>query len=94
MLQTLGYSRRAIALSIVQEGTLLAAAGSLVAAALALVLLEGASVRFTMGAFDLRLDSSALAIGLVTGLSMGVLGSLPPAWRALRMPIVDALKAI
>ena len=29
MLQTLGFSRRAIALSIVQEGTLLAAAGSL-----------------------------------------------------------------
>jgi ABC-type antimicrobial peptide transport system permease subunit len=94
MLQTLGYSRRAIALSIVQEGTLLAAAGSLAAACLALALLEGASVRFTMGAFNLRLDSSAMAIGLLTGLSMGILGSLPPAWRALRMPIVDALKAI
>jgi ABC-type antimicrobial peptide transport system permease subunit len=94
MLQTLGYSRRAIALSILQEGTLLAAAGSLLAAALALVVLEGASVRFTMGAFDLELDSAALTIGLLTGLSIGVLGSLPPAWRALRMPVVDGLKAI
>ena len=47
-----------------------------------------------MGAFTLRLDSAALAIGLVTGLAIGVLGSLPPAWRALRMPVVDALKAI
>ncbi|MDZ4686213.1 MAG: ABC transporter permease, partial [Planctomycetaceae bacterium] len=56
MLQTLGFSRRAIALSIIQEGVLLAAAGSLLAAAVALPLLNGVAVRFTMGAFTLRLD--------------------------------------
>ena len=94
MLQTLGFSRRAIALSIVQEGTLLAAGGSLLAATLALPLLSGAAVRFTMGAFALRLDSTALVVGLLTGLAIGVIGSLPPAWRALRMPVVEALKAI
>jgi len=94
MLQTLGFSRRAIALSIVQEGVLLAAAGSLVAAAVAVPLLNGMAVRFTMGAFHLRLDSAALLVGLSTGLAIGVLGSLPPAWRALQMPVVDGLKAI
>ena len=94
MLQTLGFSRRAIALSIVQEGTLLAAGGSLLAATLAMPLLSGAAVRFTMGAFALRLDSTALIVGLLTGLAIGVIGSLPPAWRALRMPVVEALKAI
>jgi ABC-type antimicrobial peptide transport system permease subunit len=94
MLQTLGFSRRAIALSILQEGTLLAAGGSLLAAAAALALVQGAAVQFTMGAFALRLDGGALAIGLLTGLLIGVLGSLPPAWRALRMPVVDGLKAI
>jgi ABC-type antimicrobial peptide transport system permease subunit len=94
MLQTLGFSRRAIALSIVQEGTLLASAGSLVAAAIGLVLLQGVAVRFTMGAFTLRMDSTALIVGLITGVTIGVVGSLPPAWRALRMPVVDALKAI
>ena len=94
MLQTLGYSRRAIVVSIVQEGTLLAAAGSLLAAAAALLLVHGAAVRFTMGAFALRLDGGVLATGLVTGLLIGVIGSLPPAWRALRMPVVEGLKAI
>lgn len=94
MLQTLGFSRRAIALSIVQEGTLLAAGGSLLAAAAALALLHGASVRFTMGAFALRLDSGVLATGLLTGLLIGIVGSLPPAMRALRMPVVEGLKAI
>jgi putative ABC transport system permease protein len=94
MLQTLGFSRRAIALSIVQEGVLLAAAGALLAATIGLALISGMAIRFTMGAFTLRLDSAALAIGLVTGLAIGIVGSLPPAWRALRMPVVDALKAI
>ncbi|MDX1968455.1 MAG: FtsX-like permease family protein [Planctomycetaceae bacterium] len=94
MLQTLGFSRRAIALCIVQEGVLLAAAGSLVAAAVALPLLNGLAVRFTMGAFTLRLDSVSLLYGLCSGLAIGVLGSLPPAWRALRMPVVEGLKAI
>ena len=94
MLQTLGFSRRAIALSIVQEGMLLAAGGALVAAAIGLAVLNGIAVRFTMGAFTLRLDSVALAIGMVTGLMIGIIGSLPPAWRAMRMPVVEALKAI
>lgn len=94
MLQTLGFSRRAIALSIVQEGVLLAAAGSLLAGAIAVPVLNGLAVRFTMGAFALRLDSVSLLFGLSAGLLIGVLGSVPPALRALRMPVVDGLKAI
>ena len=94
MLQTIGFSRRAIALSIVQEGMLLAAGGALIAAVVGIGLIGGVAVRFTMGAFTLRLDSTALALGLVTGLAIGGVGSLLPAWRALRMPVVEALKAI
>lgn len=94
MLQTLGFSRRAIALSIVQEGVLLAAAGSLLAVAVTVPLLNGLAVRFTMGAFALRLDGVSLLFGLSAGLLIGVLGSIPPALRALRMPVVDGLKAI
>src|SRR5207245_581082 len=61
-LQTLGFVRRAIALSLIQEATLLAAAASLLAALLALVLVNGAAVRFTMGAFTLRVDSVCVLI--------------------------------
>lgn len=93
-LQTIGFVRRAIALSLVQESTLLAAAGSLVAAVVALVAVNGTAVRFTMGAFALRVDSVALVIGCGTGLLLGVVGALPPAVRAMRQPIVDGLKAV
>jgi ABC-type lipoprotein release transport system permease subunit len=94
MLQTTGFVRRAIALSLVQEGTLLAALGSLIAAVLALTLIHGAAVRFTMGAFSLKIDGVALLLGCGTGLLLGIVGSLPPAIRAMRLPIAEGLKAI
>lgn len=93
-LQTIGFTRRAITLSLIQEAVLLAAAASLVAACLALLVLDGAAVRFTMGAFVLRIDGPALLIGCGTGVLLGVLGALPPAFHAMRLPIVDALKAV
>jgi ABC-type lipoprotein release transport system permease subunit len=93
-LQTLGFVRRALALSLVQEGTLLAAAGSLIAAAVALLAVNGMAVRFTMGAFTLRIDSVAVILGCGVGLLLGIVGSIPPALRAMRLPIAEGLKAV
>ena len=93
-LQTIGFVRRAIVVSLIQEGLLLAAAASLLAAMLALMFVNGAAVRFTMGAFSLCIDSMAVLIGCGVGLLLGFFGAIPPAIRALRMPIVDGLKAV
>jgi len=93
-LQTIGFTRRAITISLIQEAVLLAAAASLVASGLALLVLDGTAVRFTMGAFALRIDGVTLLLGCGTGVSLGVLGALPPAFQAMRLPIVEALKAV
>jgi ABC-type lipoprotein release transport system permease subunit len=93
-LQTIGFVRRALVVSLIQEGVLLASAASLVAALVALLFINGASVRFTMGAFALRIDSVAVLVGCGVGLLLGVIGAIPPAMRALRLPIVDALRAV
>lgn len=92
-LQTLGFVRRAIMVSLIQEGVILAAAASLVASFTALVVVNDAAVRFTMGAFSLRIDQVAVLIGCGVGLLLGVFGAIPPGIRALRMPVVDGLKA-
>jgi ABC-type antimicrobial peptide transport system permease subunit len=92
-LQTIGFVRRAILVSLIQEGIVLAAAASLVATLVALLFVNEAAVRFTMGAFSLRIDEIAVLIGCAVGLMLGVIGAIPPAIRALRMPIVDGLKA-
>lgn len=94
MLQTLGFVRRAILLSLIQEGLLLAASASLLATLIALTVFNGASVRFTMGAFALRIDNVCILVGCGVGFLLGFLGSLPPAYRALRMPVVDGLKSV
>jgi putative ABC transport system permease protein len=93
-LQAIGFPRRAIALSLFQESVVLAAGATLAATAVALVLVQGVAVRFTMGAFTLQIDRPALLVGCVTGLGLGVFGAIPPAVRAFRMPIPDALKAV
>ena len=94
MLQTIGFVRRAILLSLIHEGLVLSAAASLLASAIAIVLIDGAAVRFTMGAFALRVDGLAILVGCGVGLGLGLLGAVPPAIRALRRPIVEGLRTI
>ena len=93
-LQTLGFTRRALSLSLVQEAVLLAAAASLLAAAVALLVVNGAAVRFTMGAFALCVDSLAILVGCGIGLMLGLIGAIPPAIKAMRYSVVEGLKAI
>ncbi|HJZ93266.1 MAG TPA: ABC transporter permease [Gemmataceae bacterium] len=93
-LQAVGFPRRSIAVSLLQESVILAAVATLAATGLALVLIQGVAVRFTMGAFTLQLDRIALLVGCGGGLVLGVFGAIPPAVRAFRMTIVDALKAV
>ncbi len=91
-LRALGFANGAIALSLVQEALLTAALGALVGAACVLPL-DGLAVRVSMGAFGLRVDGTALALGLGAACGVGLLGSLPAAWRCLRMELVAALRA-
>lgn len=93
MLRSLGFSRRAVVWSITQESTLAASAGALIGAIAALILLDGLTVRISMGAFGLQVDGPVMAIGLASGIALGVAGALPPTLRCLRMPITEALKA-
>lgn len=92
-LQTLGYSRAALVVSMVQESVLATAAGALLAALLAILLLDGVAVRFSMGVFGLVVDGPVMALGLGAGLLLGLLGTLPPAWRCLRLEITTALRS-
>ncbi len=93
-LQAIGYRRRAILFSLIQEGVLLASTGSLFSGVVALTLLNGMAVRFTMGAFTLRIDGVAILIGCGVGLLLGVVGALPPALKALRAEVAASLKAV
>lgn len=91
-LQTLGFSRSSIVVSFLQESLLTTSCGGLLAAAVALLFLNGIAVRFSMGAFALVMDAPVLVSGLAAGACLAVVGVLPPLWRCLRLPIVEALR--
>lgn len=92
-LQAIGYGRTALVTSLVQESVLTTVVGALLAAAVGSLFLDGVAVKFSAGVFGLMIDADVLLMGMVAGLVLGLVGSLPPAWRCLRMPIPEALKA-
>lgn len=92
-LQVFGFTRTAIVISILQESILTTAIGSIVASAVSIGLLDGRAVRFSMGAFGLVVDAPVLAMGLLAGLGLGIVGALPPIVRCLKLPINQALRA-
>lgn len=93
MLQSLGFTSRAIVLNLMEESVFAAACGALIGTLLGLLFLNGLAVRFSMGAFALTIDSPVVLIGLAGGLAVGFIGAIPPAVRCLRLPIPEALKA-
>jgi len=91
VLRTVGYRRFHIALAFVIESMIPSVAGGLLAGLLALCL-NGLALEIPMGAFRLHADVSIVALAVLLGLGIGLLGALWPVWRAVRMRTVDALR--
>ncbi|MEM9016139.1 MAG: ABC transporter permease [Verrucomicrobiota bacterium] len=92
-LQAVGFSRWAILVSLIQESLLATLIGTLLASFLAVVLIEGVNVPFTIGTFEMTLTFSVILLGLGTGIVLGSIGALPPAIRCLASPLPVALRS-
>ena len=94
-LRALGFSRSAVLLAFVLEGLLLAVAGGVLGCLLSF-LINGmsASTSASLGeiSFAFRVTPADLGYGLLFAATMGVIGSLLPAARAARLPIIAALR--
>lgn len=92
-LQAIGFRRRAILLSLVQESLLTTLTGTLVAAFVAVWLLEGVTVPFSIGTFTLRISAGVLGAGVGLGVLLGLVGAVPAAVRCLGAPLPTALRS-
>jgi len=92
-LQAIGYTRTAILASLIQESVLASLTGTLVASAAALLLLDGRTIPFSIGAFTVTITPGIALLGIVTGLLLGIIGALPPAFRCLKPPLPSALRS-
>jgi putative ABC transport system permease protein len=94
-LRALGFSRGAVLMAFVLEGLLLAVAGGVLGCLLSF-LINGMSARTTAGmgeiSFAFRVTAADLGYGILFAATMGVVGSLLPAARAARLPIISALR--
>lgn len=91
-LQSIGFGRRALLFSLIQESTLACLTGALLAAVVAVFLLDGRTLPFSIGAFTVEVGPGVATTGIVTGLLLGLLGALPPAFRCLMPPLPTALR--
>ncbi|MCF7734497.1 MAG: ABC transporter permease, partial [Akkermansiaceae bacterium] len=92
-LQAIGFARRFILLSLIQESLLACLTGTLLASVLALLLLDGRTIPFSIGAFTIAITPQIACAGLLTGLLLGILGALPPAFRCLKPALPTALRS-
>lgn len=98
-LRVLGFRRRAVVLALLLEGAWLSLLGGAIGCALAFH--WNGYTTATMGfetfseiVFQFRVTPGLVVEGLVFALLVGLLGTLLPAIRAARMPVIAALKSV
>lgn len=92
-LQAIGFRRPALYLSILQESLIATLTGTLLAASFAVFLLEGRAIDFSIGTFHLQISGGVALTGLLTGVALGIVGSIPPAIRCLKTALPSALRS-
>ena len=92
-LQSIGYTRFALLVSLIQESLLATLTGTLLAFLIAYFLLDGRMVPFSIGTFTLSLSPQVILTGLITGILLGTIGTLPPAIRCLSPALPKALRS-
>lgn len=90
-LRAIGYQPLAVALAVLLETATLALAGALVGAAAAWLLFNGRHVTQARNVFDLDVSSQLFVLGISWSVVLALLGGLPPAIRAARNSVRDAL---
>ena len=98
-LRVLGYRRRSVVLALLLEGAMLALVGGVVGCAAAYQ--WNGYTTATMGfetfseiVFQFAVTPPLVAQGLVFAVVVGIMGTLLPAIRASRLPVIEALRAI
>jgi putative ABC transport system permease protein len=98
-LRVLGFRRRTVLLSFIVEGAFLSFIGGLLGCVLAFYV-NGKTTgtlnfqSFSEVVFQFRITPGLLLDGLVFAVVVGVIGSLLPAIRASRLPVIASLKSL
>lgn len=90
-LRAIGFSGASILASFLAEAMMLGAAGGVLGVALG-CLVNGARVNVMSASIRFTVTPTVAAAGLLLSMMVGILGGLPPAIRAARLRVVQAMK--
>lgn len=93
-LRALGYEAFAVAASVIVQAIALCAIGALLGGAAAWAIFDGKLTWYYNNIFNLSVSPQLLALGLGWAVGIGVLGAVPPAVRAARLSVTDALREV
>jgi len=90
ILKTLGFSDRAVLGLVVAEAMVLVLLGGLIGLGLAAAVLSGMSAM--LAGFGIQgISLSVVITGVLLMIALSLVVGFPPAWRAMRLRVVDAL---
>ncbi len=91
-LQAIGFRRSAVLVSLIQESMMTSLLGALLGSVLASILLTDRLIHLSTGTFRLTVGPETLFAGIITGVILGIVGALPPAFRCLKPSLPQALR--
>lgn len=100
-LRAIGFGPLAVVISVIVEALFLALIGALAGALLAWAFFDGDTVSTISGGsglaqvvFHLHIGRALIVTGIVWACVVGLIGGLLPAFRAARLPVATALRAV
>jgi putative ABC transport system permease protein len=93
-LRAMGYQPLPLAISVLLETAALSLAGALLGSGAAWLLFNGRHATQMWNAFDLSIPPRLFILGAAWALGLAILGGLPPAVRAARLSVADALREV
>lgn len=98
-LRALGFSAGPVVISVLLEAIVLALLGGVIGAALSYLIFNGYTAatlgaNFSQVAFDFKVTAALMVQGIVLAIGIGFIGGLLPSWRAARLSVTTALRAL
>lgn len=90
-LRALGFSRGSLLVSFLAESAIIGAAGGVLGVAAGL-LVHGARLNVMTATVRFTVTPAVAGVGLLLSVVVGVIGGLPPALRAARLGVVEAIR--
>jgi putative ABC transport system permease protein len=92
-LQAIGFSRKSIFISILEEAMSTGVLAAITAITVAFLFIQDISFPFAIGVFTFDFNNTVILTGMFSGILLSLAGVLPPSWKCLRPSLTQTLRS-